>query len=58
MSTYSQEYVDKLYDLSTEAEIELSPTHYRLFLEKAIEELEIRLSDFMDNNDFDDYEDE
>ena len=58
MSTYSQEYVDKLYDLSTEAEIELSPNHYRLFLEKAIEELEIRLSDFMDNNDFDDYEDE
>jgi hypothetical protein len=57
MSTYVQEYLDKLYDLSIEAEVELTPTYYRLFLQKAIEEFEVRLSDFTDSSNYDDEED-
>lgn len=57
MSSHSHEYLDRLYEILTSSEIELTPSQYRLFLEKSIDEIEIRLSDFTNSSDYDEYED-
>lgn len=51
MSNYSQEYIERIFDLIDDAVIELSPSNLRIFLEKSLDEIESRLFDLNNYSD-------